>query len=118
MNLTPRISVIIPIHNQGNFITDAINSVLKQDFSQDEIDIIVIDDGSTDNTQEVINNFKVRGVRYIYQPNQGKAIAIKTAMDVAQGKYIFNLDADDIFLPDKIRKVVAIFENDNKITYI
>lgn len=113
-----KVSVIIPTYNQSNFITDAIDSVLRQDFPKDEIETIVVDDGSTDNTKEVINSFKGQGIKYVYQSNRGKAIATKAGIEAAQGKYIFNLDADDVFLPNKIRKVSDIFEKDQEIIHI
>ena len=116
MNLL--VSVIVPAYNQGRFITESIESVLEQNYPQERMEIIVVDDGSTDGTREVVDKFKVQGIRYIYQPNSGKATAVKAGIEAAQGKYIFNLDADDIFLPNKIRKVVKILESDSEITYV
>jgi len=113
----PIVSVIIPTYNYANFISEAIDSVLNQNIPQNEIEIIVIDDGSTDNTSEVISKYKDR-IKYVYQENSGKALAIKIGIDVANGKYIFNLDADDIFLPDKIQKVLSVFERGKDIVHV
>lgn len=110
-------SVIIPTYNYGKFIEEAIESVLNQNFPQEKIEIIVIDDDSTDNMREVTAKYKER-VRYISQKNSGKAWATKVGIDEANGKYIFNLDADDIFLPNKIQKIVNIFEKDRDIIHI
>jgi len=111
------VSIIIPTYNYSNYISEAINSVLNQNFPQDEIEIIVIDDGSTDNTKEVIAKYKDK-VKYIYKENSGKASATKVGIEAANSKYIFNLDADDLFLPDKLSKVVKVFEMDNCIVHV
>jgi glycosyltransferase involved in cell wall biosynthesis len=89
------VTVLIPTYNYAHYIQNAIDSILDSNFPQEEIEIITIDDGSTDNTRDVIGKYTDR-VRYIYQENKGK--------------YIFNLDADDFFLPNKISEVVKIFE--------
>jgi glycosyltransferase involved in cell wall biosynthesis len=112
------VTVIIPTYNYGHYIKHAIDSVLECDFPQNEIEIIIIDDGSTDNTCEIINSNYNQRVKYIYQQNSGKAWATKVGIDNSSGKYIFNLDADDLFLPHKIKSVVAIFESDPAIVHV
>lgn len=109
MTATILASVIIPAYNQGRFIREAIESALHQDFPQGEIEVIVLDDGSTDDTAEVAGQYGNK-IRYSRQNNSGKAFAVKKALELARGKYIFNLDSDDIFLPGKIKKSVEIFE--------
>jgi glycosyltransferase involved in cell wall biosynthesis len=113
----PLVSVLIPTYNYAKYIRDAIDSVLNSDFSQDEIEIIVIDDGSQDNTSEIVATYGSR-VKYIFQDNLGKAWATKVAIDNCQGKYVFNLDADDLFLPNKIKEAVQIFESDPEIVHV
>ncbi|MFM6507430.1 MAG: glycosyltransferase family 2 protein, partial [Dolichospermum sp.] len=76
-----------------------------------------IDDGSKDNTSEIVAKYGSR-VKYILQENSGKAWATKVGIDNSQGKYIFNLDADDLFLPNKIKEVVAVFESDPDIVHV
>jgi glycosyltransferase involved in cell wall biosynthesis len=112
-----QVTVIIPTYNYAHFIQEAINSVFNSNFPRSEIEIIVIDDGSTDNTKDVVAKYGDR-LRYIYQENQGKAIATQVGINEAQGKYIFNLDADDYFLPNKIQEVVKIFESDSEIVHV
>ena len=103
-------SVIIPTYNYGRFIGEAINSVQGQTYPLDEIEIIVVDDGSTDNTQEVLKEFiENQTIQYYHQANQGKAHATRMGVQHCQGRVIFNLDADDYFYPDKIAEVVKIF---------
>src|SRR5437764_1056295 len=100
----PLISVIIPTYNYARYIGEAIYSVLQQDYPKDKKEIIVFDDGSTDNTKDILNEFiENKTIRYFYQDNNGKASATYKAIQKASGKYIFNLDADDYFLPGKIK---------------
>ena len=113
----PLVSVIIPTYNYAHLIPEAIDSVLNSDFPQNEIEIIVIDDGSTDETPERVKIYQER-VKYLTQRNSGKAWATKVGIDIARGEYLFNLDADDLFLPNKIRKVVNIFEQDREIVHV
>jgi glycosyltransferase involved in cell wall biosynthesis len=117
MKSKPLVSVIIPTYNYAGLISQAIDSVLESEFPVDQLEIIVVDDGSTDDTADRV---KVYGdqVTYIYQANLGKAEGTRVAIGQAQGKYIFNLDADDFFLPHKIRQVVDIFESDPEIVHV
>jgi glycosyltransferase involved in cell wall biosynthesis len=111
------ITVIIPTYNYSGYICEAIDSVLNLDGIGNEIEIIVIDDGSTDDTPEVVKVYQDR-IKYLRQENQGKAWATKVGIDCATGKYLFNLDADDLFLPSKIKNVVNIFESDRDIIHV
>ena len=113
----PLVTVIIPTYNYAHYIQQAIDSVINSDFPQDEIEIIVIDDGSKDNTSEIVAAYGDQ-VKYIFQENSGKAWATKVGIDNSHGKYLFNLDADDLFLPNKIKEVVKIFESDPEIVHI
>ncbi|MDT4953802.1 MAG: hypothetical protein QOJ02_1940 [Acidobacteriota bacterium] len=117
MNFAPLVSIIIPTYNYGRYICEAIDSVLSSTFPQSQIEIIVVDDGSTDNTSEKIEVYKDR-IQYIFQENSGKAWATKVGIEFASGKYIFNLDADDLFLANKIQEVVNVFEKDKTIAHV
>lgn len=117
METPPLVTVIIPTYNYGQYICEAIDSVLASNFPQDEIEIIVVDDGSTDDTTDKVKVYGER-IRYVWQDNQGKALATGAGIDCAQGKYLFNLDADDYFLPEKIRQVVSIFDTDDEILHV
>jgi glycosyltransferase involved in cell wall biosynthesis len=114
---TPIVTVIIPTYNYGQYIHEAIDSILTSSFPQNEIEIIVIDDGSTDDTFEVGQSYG-KCVHYLFQHNQGKALATKVGINQAKGRYIFNLDADDYFLPGKIERVVNIFESDKEVVHV
>ena len=107
------VSVIIPCYNTGQFIGEAINSVLKQTFQ--EFEIIIVDDGSTDNTAEVVGRFTDSRIRYIRQENRGLAGARNTGIRNAKGKFVAFLDADDLFLPNKLNHQIQ-YLNDHKTT--
>ncbi|WP_207534023.1 glycosyltransferase family 2 protein [Desertivirga arenae] len=113
------VSVIVPTYNYAHYIETAIHSVLKQDYDQGSVEIIVVDDGSTDNTAEILKPYIDAGlINYYYQDNKGKASATRVAIEKSTGKYIFNLDADDYFLPGKISNYVNAFELDESIVHV
>jgi glycosyltransferase involved in cell wall biosynthesis len=93
------VSVIIPCYNQGHYLPMAIESVLKQTYPV--LEIIVVDDGSTDNTKECAQSYEE--VVYVYQNNQGLSASRNTGVRHSNGKYVLFLDADDWLYPDAIR---------------
>jgi teichuronic acid biosynthesis glycosyltransferase TuaG len=101
------VSVIIPVYNHQEFIGKAIESVLQQNYQ--ELEIIVVDDGSTDQTRMVLQNYIPR-VRYIYKNNGGTSSALNTGIRAAKGSLICWLSSDDQFLPTKIQKQVRLFQ--------
>ena len=102
----PKVSVIVLAHNYGRFLDDALNSLLHQDYAGG-LEVIVVDDGSTDDTREVAAAYADR-VRYIYQENQGVAGAANTGLAAATGELIAFHSADDVALPGKIRRQAEI----------
>lgn len=103
----PLVSVIIPTYNSADFIEKALESVFRQTYQNFEI--LVIDDGSTDTTKIILEKYRDR-IRYYYQENTGPAGARNRGIRMALGEYIAFLDADDIWLPTKLEKQVALFE--------
>ena len=98
MNKTPPFfSIIIPTYNRAQPLIEAVDSVLAQDFT--DFELLVIDDGSTDNTREVMSKFSTadKRVRYIFQKNAERSAARNNGIDQALGKYICFLDSDDLF---------------------
>lgn len=108
---TPLISVLIIAYNYGQFIEEAIDSVLAQDFPLDNLEIIVVDDGSTDDTGERVKKYGLR-VQYCYKPNGGQASALNLGMAKASGEIVALLDADDFLLPGKLPRIAQEFERD------
>ncbi|MEO1180761.1 MAG: glycosyltransferase, partial [Cyanobacteria bacterium J06636_28] len=101
------VSVIISNYNYGRFITEAIESVLNQTYSN--VELIVVDDGSTDNSRDIIQSYSHRLIS-VFQENSGQGAAFNVGLTQASGDIICFLDADDYYRPDKLEKVVAAFE--------
>ncbi|MDJ0555185.1 MAG: glycosyltransferase [Microcoleaceae cyanobacterium MO_207.B10] len=114
-NGLPMVSVIIPTYNNADYIQSAIESVLGQTYTVYEI--IVVDDGSTDNTYQVLEPYLDK-VKYIYQENQGAAKARNRGIEISQGEFIAFLDADDFFLPEKLAAQIGCFAEDSTLTMV
>ncbi len=102
-----KISVIVPSYNAGSYIGEALQSILAQSVAVFEI--IVVDDGSTDQTKSIVATYPVK---YVYQINKGIAAALNTGIEQSSGNYLAFLDADDVWMPDKISTQVNAFQND------
>lgn len=101
-----RVSVLIPVYNCSKFIGAAIESALAQTFQ--DIEVIVIDDGSSDETAAIVNRYKQ--VHYIYQNHSGVSVARNRALKEAKAELVSFLDADDLILPTKIEKQLAYMD--------
>jgi len=104
----PLVSVIMPVYNCGRYIGEAIESVLIQTYPKFEL--IIVDDGSTDNTREEILRYDDERIRYICQENKGPSSARNRAIKQARGQYIMPLDADDMMVPHFIISHLKEFE--------
>lgn len=105
----PKVSVLVPTYNRAHLLDRCLNSILFQTYQNFEI--IVVDDGSTDNTKEIINRFKDQSIRYFrHKQNRGEGAARNTGLKEARGDYIAFLDSDDEWLPEKLEKQMKIFE--------
>lgn len=102
------VSVIIVNYNYGNFISSAIDSALAQTYKN--IEVIVVDDGSTDNSREVIEQYSSNVIRK-FKKNGGQASAFNAGFELSSGDIICFLDSDDYFKPDKIEKIIALFKD-------
>jgi glycosyltransferase involved in cell wall biosynthesis len=106
------VSVIIPTYNSDKYIGEALDSVLCQTYA--DYEIIVIDDGSTDDTKKIIEEHYPL-VRYYFVENRGVSSARNLGISLAQGEFIAFLDADDRWLPDKLEKQTALFQSDDNL---
>lgn len=110
MDTEPTVSVIIPTYNRAHLITRAIRSVLNQTYH--DFELIVVDDGSTDNTEEIVNGFNDPRIKYIrHDKNKRVAAARNTGIKAARGSYIAFQDSDDEWLPTKLEKQLQAFKN-------
>jgi len=104
----PLFTVLIDTFNYGKYIEEAVRSVLEQDFPAERFEVLVIDDGSTDDTAARLEKFFKR-IRYFQKPNGGQASAFNFGVEHARGEFIALLDADDVWMPDKLRRVEQAF---------
>ncbi len=111
----PLISTILPVFNGARYIQQAIESILEQD--HEPMEIIVVDDGSVDDTRKVVQRFGSR-VTYVYQENAGIAITMNHGVKLSAGSLLAFLDSDDYWLPGKIIKQRAALEQDPSLDMV
>ena len=111
----PKVSVIIPTYNREDFISETIQSVLEQTYK--DFEVIVVDDGSTDNTQKKLEVFGNK-IQVIEQKNSERAIARNKGIKNAKGDYIAFVDSDDIWLKDKLKRQVEFLDNNKEFILV
>src|SRR3990172_11149387 len=109
----PKVSVIIPTFNCEEYIEETLSSVLFQTFT--DFEVIVVDDGSTDNTIKVIKPYLDK-ISYIQKDNGGQGSARNLGISLAKGEYLAFLDSDDLWLPDKLSLQVGYMENNPNVS--
>ena len=102
MDSPPKVSVIIPLYNREKYIVDTIKSVLNQTYKN--IELIVVDDASTDNSRKMLSPFlnKIKLLEYPDRVNKGQSAAINLGIRYSSGEYLAILDSDDLFTPEKV----------------
>ena len=110
-----KVSVIIPVYNGAKFIKNAIDSVIDQ--TNQNFEIIVIDDGSTDNTPNILKGYGDK-IRYNTQENKGQAHAINQGLEMSEGEYIAYLDSDDMYYPEKLEEQLKYFYNHPDVSLV
>jgi glycosyltransferase involved in cell wall biosynthesis len=113
--MPPLVSVVIPTYNTAKYISYTLDSVFQQTFK--DYEVIVVDDGSTDNTKAVLKPY-MQKVSYIYQENSGRSEGRNTGIKAASGKYIAFLDSDDLWTPTKVEEQVALMEKHQEIDFL
>lgn len=111
-NTVPNVSVIIPIYNTENYLREALDCICNQTLQ--ELEIILINDGSTDSSQSIIEEYAQKDIRirYSVQPNQGQGVARNNGLQLATGKYIYFMDSDDILDTDALSQCYQLCEQD------
>ena len=109
----PKVSVNICCYNSERFIEQTVKSVLAQTYG--DLEIVIVDDGSTDRTGEIIKSIADDRIKYHHQENHGLSYARNRAIDLSRGEYIAFLDHDDTWLPEKLAKQVALFQKDSAL---
>ena len=113
------VSIILPTYNRARFLPQAFEAIKGQQFQDWEL--IVVDDGSTDNTRELVADLGrgwTQPVRYVYQENQGAYGRSNTGLDLARGKYIAFYDSDDVWLPHHLQHCVTALEVNPKVDWV
>lgn len=98
----PHITVLLPAYNAAPYIEESVNSVLSQTYT--DFELLIINDGSTDNTRELLEKYTDDRIRLIHQDNMGLVKTLNKGLELARGKYIARFDADDICYPDRLEK--------------
>ena len=113
----PIVSVIMPVYNGDQFLDRSIKSVLNQTFNNFEY--IIINDGSTDDSQKIIESYKDSRIKLInYSKNMGISFALNNGLNVAEGNYIARQDQDDVSFPDRFMLQIEFLENNNNIDLV
>ena len=115
MTPSPVISAVIPAYNSAAFIHQAVASINAQSYQVDEI--IIIDDGSTDNTEEIVKDLGDK-IRYLRQDNQGPSAARNSGVQAARGDLVAFLDADDQWTPGRIQQQLAIMQHNSSLALV
>ncbi|MFH1221784.1 MAG: glycosyltransferase [Candidatus Micrarchaeota archaeon] len=111
-NWTPAVSILIPAYNEGPYIDKCLETLLSMDYPKDKLEIIVIDDGSTDNTAAAAKKYANSGVNVFTKQNAGKGAALNYGLKKAAGEFIVTMDADSYVMPTTLKQLVAFFKDD------
>ena len=106
------LSIVVPVYNVEQYLPKCLESLLDQDLSKDEYEIVLVDDGSTDGGGAICDEFalKEENVKVVHQKNQGLSVARNVGTQVAEGKYIQYVDSDDYLHPDVLKGLVSLME--------
>lgn len=111
----PLVSVIMPVYNTGIYLHEAIDSILSQTYKNWEL--IIVNDGSTDDSPTIINSYKDERIRIIHQENQGLSMTRNNAMKVAKGEFVYFIDSDDVIEAELIETCVSRIGNNDFVFF-
>ena len=107
----PKVTVVLPVWNAAPYLTDAVNSILTQDFN--DFELLAIDDGSTDGSLDILHGLRDPRLRILSQPvNMGIAAASNLGLELASGEYVARMDSDDVAAPDRLRRQVDLMDEE------
>jgi glycosyltransferase involved in cell wall biosynthesis len=110
----PMVSVVMPVFNASKFLKESIESILNQSYS--DLEFIIFNDGSLDNSSDIIQRFKDPRIKFFdSQENRGYVVHLNHGIEMARGKYIARMDADDIAHPERLKQQVAFLETHPEI---
>lgn len=110
MKKLPKVTILLPVYNAEKYVSQAIDSILKQTF--EDFELLIINDGSTDESEEIIFSFKDPRIRYLKNTQNRKLVdTLNKGIESARGEYIARMDADDISLPARLQKQVSFLDN-------
>ena len=113
----PIVTVLMPVYNAGKFLRDAVDSILKQSFS--DFEFLIIDDGSTDESQSIIRSYKDSRIKFVQnEKNLGVAATLNRGLALARGEYIARMDADDLSDPTRLEKQLNFLEKHRSLGLI
>ena len=101
MNLTPPVTVLLPVYNAAPYLREAVDSVLAQTFT--DYELLIINDGSTDDTANILASYKDERITIVTQQNIGLIATLNKGLSIAKGKYVARFDADDVCYPDRLK---------------
>ena len=108
------VSVIMPVYNGALYLREAIDSILSQ--THTNLELIIINDGSNDNSEEIILSYEDNRIRYIInEKNSGICVTLNKGLDIAKGKYIARMDCDDISCPERLQMQIEYMEQNPSI---
>ncbi len=112
----PLVSILMPAYNAEKYIAEAIQSILNQTFT--DFELVIVNDGSTDSTEQIIKSFKDERIRYYYQTNKGVATALNYGLKYCRGKFVRRHDADDISTPGALKEQIEFILNHKDVALI
>jgi glycosyltransferase involved in cell wall biosynthesis len=114
---SPKVSVFMPVYNAGDYLREAIESILNQTFT--EFEFVIVNDGSTDQSESIIRSYADPRIRLVNNPkNLGLIASLNLGLEICQGEYILRMDSDDISLPDRIALQVKFMDDNQRIGLI
>lgn len=113
MSISPLVSVLVPTYNAGNYLRPAVQSILDQTYQK--IEVLIIDDGSTDGSLETLRHLSDDRLSIIHQQNGGKSVALNKGLEMIKGDFWLIQDADDLSYPDRVEELLAELLRHNKL---